>query len=195
MNSRHSRFTVVWRICLVIGLQALGVRLDLSAQQPAGDKSHDFDWELGVWETQVRRLARPLSGSTDWVEYRGRSVVRPVMGGKANLVELDVEGKAGRILGMALRLYNPAARQWSLNYSNSRVGTLSPPVVGAFQDGKGVFYGVDDVEGRVVLARFVITRPSADVAHFEQAFSGDGGATWEINWIADDRLIGPIKDE
>jgi len=195
MKSLHSRFKVVWRTCLVFSLQALGVQLGLSAQrQPAGDGSHDFDWELGVWETQVRRLVQPLSGSTDWVEYRGSSVVRPIMGGKANLVELDVEGKAGRIVGVALRLYNPAARQWSLNYSNSRVGTLSPPYVGMFRDGKGIFYGVDDADGRVVLARFVITRPSADLAHFEQAFSADGGATWEVNWIADDRRTGAIKD-
>lgn len=186
--SRVRCFRMAWRIGLVLGTQALFPAVGLRAQSsPARDGIHDFDWELGVWETQVRRLVRPLSGSTEWAEYKGTSVVKPVMEGKANLVELDVTGPSGRILGIALRLYNPGARQWSLNYSNSRTGTLSPPYVGAFRDGTGVFYGVDEADGRVVLARFVITRPATDVAHFEQAFSLDGGATWEVNWIAEDR--------
>ncbi len=154
------------------------------------DGSHDFDWEIGVWRTDLRRLAKPLTGSTEWVEYHGTSTVRPVMGGKANLVDLDVTGPSGRIVGMALRLYDPTAKQWSLNYSNISSGTLSPPVVGSFSGGKGVFFGVDVANGRAVLVRFIISDITKDSAKFEQAFSGDGGATWEINWIAQDRRVG-----
>ncbi|MEP7384668.1 MAG: hypothetical protein ABI910_23555 [Gemmatimonadota bacterium] len=163
------------------------------AQAPgaSADGAHDFDWEIGVWRTDLRRLAKPLTGSTEWVEYHGTSTVRPVMGGKANLVELDVTGPAGRIEGLALRLYDPAARQWSLNYSNSGSGTLSAPVVGAFANGRGVFFGVDVANGQAVLARFIISEITKDSARFEQAFSGDGGVTWEVNWVAwDRRLVG-----
>lgn len=155
----------------------------------ATDGSHDFDWEIGTWRTDLRRLAKPLTGSKEWMEYHGTSAVRPVMGGKANLVELDVTGPAGRIEGIALRLYDPAARQWSLNYSNSSTGTLSAPVVGSFSNGRGVFFGVDAANGRAVLARFIITNVARDSARFEQAFSADGGATWEVNWIAVDHRI------
>ncbi len=151
---------------------------------------HDFDWETGTWKTHVRRLAKPLSGSDEWVEYTGTSVVRAVLDGRANLVELCVEGPAGRIHGASLRLYNRHTRQWSLNYASMSNGMLSHPVFGGFRDGRGEFFGLEDLDGRAVLVRFVIFEVTADSARFEQAFSVDGGRTWETNWIATDERIG-----
>lgn len=154
-----------------------------------GDGQHDFDWEIGTWKTQVRRLAKPLSGSGEWVEYTGTSVVREVLDGRANLVELRVEGPAGRIEGASLRLYDPQAKQWSLNYASMSNGALTRPVHGAFRDGRGEFFGEEDIDGRAILVRFVISEITADSARFEQAYSQDGGRTWEINWIATDTRI------
>jgi hypothetical protein len=154
------------------------------------DGQHDFDFEIGRWRTRLKRLARPLSGSSTWVEYSGTSVVTKVWEGRANLVELEVDGPSGHIEGLSLRLYNPGARQWSLNFSNSRQGTLTTPTIGEFKDGRGEFYGQDTLgDGRVILVRFVITCDSVDRCHFEQAFSDDGGKNWEANWIADDTRI------
>jgi hypothetical protein len=152
------------------------------------DGQHDFDWESGTWTTNVRVLRNPLSGKTpDWAQYQGTSVVRPLLDGRANFVELAVAGSAGRIEGGALRLYNPKGRQWSLNYASLGNGTLTAPVFGAFDSsGRGLFYGQDTLDGRTILVRFVITRISPNEAHFEQAYSADGGASWEINWIAVD---------
>jgi hypothetical protein len=151
------------------------------------DGSRDFDWEIGSWTTHLRYLPEPLTGSTRWVEYRGTSEVRPVLGGRANLVELSVEGEAGKIEGMSLRLYNPRTRQWTLNFASPASGALTPPVTGAFDAaGRGMFYGVDTVDGRTVLVRFIISEVTAKSARFEQAFSDDGGMTWETNWIAVD---------
>jgi hypothetical protein len=60
-------------------------------------------------------------------------------------------------------------------------------VTGAFDAaGRGMFYGVDTVDGRTVLVRFVISDVAPSSARFEQAFSNDGGVTWETNWIAVD---------
>jgi hypothetical protein len=153
------------------------------------DGQHDFDWEMGTWTTHVRVLRNPLSGQApDWAAYEGTSVVRPLMDGRANFVELSVKGASGAIEGGALRLYNPQARQWSLNYASLRNGLLTAPVFGAFDSaGHGLFVGQDQLEGRTILVRFVITRPSANEARFEQSYSADGGSTWETNWIAVDR--------
>jgi hypothetical protein len=152
------------------------------------DGQRDFDWEIGTWTTRVRVLQNPLSGEAPvWAAYAGTSVVKPLMGGRANFVELSVKGPAGAIEGGALRLYNPKAKQWSLNYASLGNGLLTAPVFGAFaQGGKGLFVGQDQLSGRTILVRFVIARPSPDVARFEQSYSADGGSTWETNWIAED---------
>jgi hypothetical protein len=159
-----------------------------SVSQPR-DGAHDFDWEIGAWTTSLRYLANPLSAEPDrWIEYQGTSIVRAVMDGQANLVELDVAGAAGRISGLSLRLYNPQTRQWSLNFASMRSGQLTAPTYGGFDaTGRGLFYGQDTVDGRVILVRFVVTPQGRDTVRFVQSFSADAGATWEDNWIATDR--------
>ncbi|MGQ0659831.1 hypothetical protein [Sphingosinicella sp.] len=154
----------------------------------ARDGSRDFDWEIGTWATALRYLANPLNPEPDrWVDYQGSSIVRAAMDGQANLVELDVTGAAGRIRGLSLRLYNPQTRQWSLNFASMRSGQLTAPVYGGFDAaGRGLFYGQDNVDGRVVLVRFVVTPEGRDRIRFVQSFSPDAGATWEDNWIAVD---------
>ena len=156
---------------------------------PVRDGSRDFDFEIGSWRTHLKRRLRPLTGSSDWVEYEGTSIVTKILNGKANVVALDVKGKPGRIEGLSLRLYNPESRQWSLNFSNAATGVLSPPVTGEFSDGRGEFYGADSLRGRAILVRFVIHDIKPDSVKFEQAFSDDGGRTWEVNWIATDTRI------
>jgi ketosteroid isomerase-like protein len=155
------------------------------------DGQRDFDFEIGEWSTDVRVLTNPLSGKAPvWAEYRGTSLVRRLMDGRANSVELTVAGPAGKIEGISLRLYDPGARQWSLNFAGLRDGALTPPVIGGFDaDGRGVFYGDDKLGERPVRVRFVITPVSTGEARFEQAFSADHGATWEVNWIAVDRRL------
>jgi hypothetical protein len=157
-----------------------------SAPTITHDGQHDFDWEIGSWDTQLRRLRAPLSGNSEWVEYKGSSVVLPVMGKRANLVELDVTGAAGRITGVALRLYEPASSQWTLNFANLANGMMTSPMAGSFRQGVGTFYGEDTVNGARVFVRFLIKPVSKDRWRFEQAYSADGGTTWEDNWIAID---------
>lgn len=157
------------------------------ASAAARDGSHDFDWELGTWKTHVKRRLRPLSGSDEWVEYEGTSRVRKVWGGRANLLELDVRGPAGRIEALSLRLYNPATRQWSLNFASRAGGTLAVPTVGAFSNGRGEFFADETLDGKPIRVRFVMHDITPTSARFEQAFSADGGKTWEVNWVAVDR--------
>ncbi len=168
-----------------------------AAPQPSGsaasrDGARDFDFEIGRWKTELRRLKRPLAGSSEWIRYSGTTTVTRIWGGKANLVELEVDGPAGRLQALSLRLYNPETREWTLNFANSAGGTLGVPSVGSFRDGRGEFYNQETFAGRTVLVRFVISDIKADSVRFEQSFSADGGRTWEPNWIAvDTRLPEP----
>ncbi len=150
------------------------------------DGSHDFDFEFGRWHTHLRRLMHPLSGSTTWVEYDGTSVVSKVWEGRANLVELVVDGPAGHFEGLNLRLYDPQSHQWSLNFASAKGGTMSQPTIGEFTNGRGEFFDQETFDGRAIFVRFVIIPVSADSVRFEQSFSPDGGKTWELNWVAVD---------
>lgn len=151
---------------------------------------HDFDFEIGAWKTHLSRLVHPLSGSKTWVVYDGTTVVRKVWNGRANLVELEVRGSAGQIEALSLRLYDPAAHQWSLNFANNKIGAISPPpTIGTFRDGRGEFYDSESFNGKTIRVRFTISNITANSCHFEQAYSDDGGKTWETNWIATDTRI------
>jgi hypothetical protein len=158
------------------------------------DGQHDFDFHVGTWKTHLKRLAHPLTGSTTWVTYDGTTTVRKVWNGRASLVELEVDGSKGHIEALSLRLYNPESRQWSLNFSNSAVGTMGTPTVGEFKDGRGEFFDQETLGPRSILVRFVISGITLTSCHFEQAFSDDGGKSWEVNWIADDvRIVDPTS--
>lgn len=176
--------TLRWSLALCC-LLADGVTGACLAQAAEAGGAHDFDWEVGAWDTHVRVRA-PLAPTAAWSEYAGTSIVHAFAGGRSNLVDLAIAGSGKSIEGVALRLFNPATQQWSLNYASMRDGALTAPVFGSFVDGRGVFYGQDAVDGRVVLVRFVISRIDADSARFEQSYSADGGQHWVPNWIATD---------
>lgn len=162
---------------------------DVQSSAEKRDGRHDFDFAIGTWKTQLRRLVKPLTGSTTWVELQGTTVVRKVWDGRANLAELTLDTADGPIHVLSLRLYNPQARQWSLNAANASGGTLSVPTVGEFKDGRGEFYDQEVFEGRTILVRNVWSDITADSCRFEQSFSDDGGKTWEVNWIAVDTRV------
>jgi len=173
-----------WRSCLLLsGAIAALAPLQGVAQQ------HDFDFELGAWKTHLSRLVHPLTGSTTWVDYDGTTRVRPVWNGRANLLELEADGPSGHIEALSLRLYNPESHQWSINFANSKGGTLGTPTIGEFKHRRGEFYDQETLNGRSILVRFVISDITATSCHFEQAFSDDGGKSWEVNWIATDTRI------
>lgn len=171
---------------------------------PPRDGAHDFDFVHGRWRVHNRRLRRPLSGSHDWYEFEGRTVERPLWDGQGNIEEYDAEPPGGRLRGLALRLYSPTARQWSIFWSNSATGTLDKPMIGEFHDGRGVFYGQDAFEGRAILLRFIWSSAGPDACRWEQAFSVDGGESWETNWIMEfsrerrthsDHVATPVRPE
>lgn len=176
--------------CGLIATLASGVftqtKPDASKQR---DGQKDFEFEIGTWKTKLKRLKDPLSGSTTWIEYEGTTVVRKVWDGRANLVELVAEGPAGRFEGLSLRLYDPQSRQWSLNFASARGGGMAAPTIGEFKNGRGEFYNQETFNGRSIFVRFIISEITPDSCRFEQAFSEDGGKTWEVNWIAVDTRV------
>ena len=187
MNSlRHLCLgALVGCLSLVLAGAAAAQTPAVSAEASPRDGQHDFDFHLGAWKTHIRSLQHPLTGSTTWVEYEGTLDVREVWGGRAQLEELRAEGSGRRIEDLLLFLYNPQTRQWSLNPAASNDGVMGPRLVGGFKDGRGEFYSQEPaLQGRSVLVRQVWSDITPTSHHFEQAFSSDGGRTWEPNFVA-----------
>lgn len=183
---------------MVAGLTVLAPALLLRpayAARQQRDGSHDFDWEVGVWKTHLRVLRQHPDGTAAWVTYEGTSNVIPIWNCRANMVELEVTGPDGRHLeGINLRLYDPASRQWSLDFTNVANGVMGVPTIGEFRGGVGTFYDLEPIGGRQVLVRNVWSRITVNSAHFAQAISADGGKTWKYNWIADDTRVKGTTD-
>ncbi|WP_236725118.1 hypothetical protein [Amycolatopsis orientalis] len=191
MTVPYKRFLIAGlSVLMLIATAASGDAATSPASSAAAGGQRDFDWEIGTWRSSVRVLAEPLSDSADvWLQFGGTSVARPLSEGRANVLEFAVSGPNGRIDALNLRLYEPQAQRWSLTFVNMRDGLLTPAVYGGFRDGVGEFYGDDRLGDRPIKVRFRIVRPNPDEARFEQAFSADGGTTWETNWMAVDCRI------
>jgi hypothetical protein len=157
------------------------------SQAPAEERSgqHDFDFLFGHWKVHNRGLPHPLTGlKEEWVEADGTSVIRPIWGGRANTEEYEAETPSGHADGLTVQTYNPHSHQWSIYWTNSKNGAFSiPSTIGKFRDGRGEFYDQEDYEGQTIFVRYLWTVPSADAPRWEQAFSTDGGKTWETNRI------------
>jgi hypothetical protein len=151
---------------------------------PASDGAHDFDFLHGSWHIDNEFLASRLTGSDTWERFPAEHTCWPILGGLGNVDTFmpDWPGHEG-FEGASLRLYNPATGQWSISWADTVRHTLFPPVVGGFHGGIGEFFGEDEEGGTPVRVRFRWSDISPTAVRWEQAFSADGGATWETNWI------------
>lgn len=142
---------------------------------------HDFDFFHGRWKVTHRKLRERLAGCTDWLTFTGTAEVHPVLCGIGNMDRCTFDGEEHE--GLTLRLFDLDAHVWRIHWADSRKGRLDPPLTGRFESGVGVFEGDDVHESRAVRIRFIWTAGSSP--RWEQAFSADGGVTWETNWIMD----------
>ena len=147
----------------------------------ANQQAHAFDFLLGTWQIRNRRLVGRLQGSQEWQEFEARCVCDALPGRLGNRDEYRTDFWQG-FVGLSLRFFDPRSGQWSIYWIDNRGAQLQPPVVGAFADGIGVFTGADRFQGRPILVRYTWSGTTTSHPRWEQAFSTDGGKTWETNW-------------
>jgi hypothetical protein len=157
----------------------------LQTQVEVLDGRVDFDFLMGEWNVYNRRLRERLKGSTEWEEFDGRVLVRPILGGLGNFDEVAFNRITGVGRGATLRLFDIASQQWRIYWADGSRGALDVPMVGSFVRGRGEFYAQELFESRAIFSRFIWLVVSDDACEWEQAFSPDGGKTWETNWTMD----------
>jgi hypothetical protein len=153
----------------------------------ASGPPQDFDFLIGRWQVHHRRLKERLANSHEWIEFAGTSVVWKVMGGYGTMDDNVLELPGGTYRAAGLKSFDPKSGQWSIWWLDSRtpLGPLDPPVRGRFRDGIGTFFSDEIFNGRPIRVRFTWSDITPSTCHWEQAFSTDGGATWETNWVMD----------
>jgi hypothetical protein len=58
-------------------------------------------------------------------------------------------------------------------------------MIGRFENGVGIFFADETFRGQPIKVRFLWSRITPTSARWEQAFSPDGGKSWETNWEMD----------
>ena len=145
--------------------------------------AHDWDWLAGRWNVRHHRLKARLAGSTEWEDFNGTCQMFPTMGGFGNVDDNYLELPAGAYRAVGVRAFDPATRQWAIWWLDGRFPThIDPPVRGSFENGVGTFVAPDTLNNRPIKVRFQWTKITARSAHWEQAYSPDDGASWEVNW-------------
>jgi hypothetical protein len=145
--------------------------------------AHDFDFLIGDWQVQHERLRERLVGNTDWQHFDGSCTMRPLLDGFGNVDDNLMHLPAGTYRGVGLRSFDAASQRWAIWWLDSRhPHSLDVPVVGGFEDGIGSFYADDVIHGQAVRVRFRWLDTGTSTPRWEQAFSPDGGQTWEVNW-------------
>lgn len=155
------------------------------------DPARAFDFFLGTWQVRYRRLRERLMDNHDWEEFEGTCQTHPLFDGRANFDESTVRRPGLPYHGLGVRSYDPVTRTWADWWLDTRnPQRIDPPMIGSFADGVGTFYGEDDLRGAKVKVRGLWKDISADGLQWEQAYSADGGKSWETNWVSRYRRVG-----
>lgn len=157
----------------------------LCSMQPhtaAASDFRDFDFAIGSWGTKILHLQRSPGKPDTWAVWTGTVVAAKVWGGRANIQEIEVNTPSGRVDELRLCLYRPQLREWYLHWADSDDGVLVPPLIGQFASGSGRFYDQEDYKGRAIFVRDLYSQIGPRAYHWQQAFSSDGGTTWDPNW-------------
>lgn len=170
------------------GIAGAGIALPTqeTTMQQERDGRNDFDFLVGRWKGYQRRLRERLVGSTEWEEFESRTVMHKILNGLGNFDEVTMYRDSGEMQGATLRLYNPDTHEWAIYWASSAgANNLFPPMIGKFEDGRGLFYAFEPFNGKHIYVRFIWTTQDNDHCRWEQAFSADGGQNWETNWTMD----------
>lgn len=164
--------------------------ITIASPTAAPSAARDFDFLMGPWHIRNTRLVHRLAGCNDWENFDATGTARPLPGGIGNYDDFTSATWKPGFVGMSLRVFCPASERWSIYWLDNTTGgvdpatgLLRPPVVGGFHEGVGVFEGHEVFEGRPVRVRFEWSQMHTGTPRWQQAFSDDGGATWEVNWV------------
>lgn len=181
---RSSRRDMLSTLYIAGGMVSLAAPARLVAGGAATrSPTDDWAWLVGNWDVANRRLKERLAGSAEWEVFPGRSAMWLTIGGLGSIDDNIWHMPDGIYRGLGIRAFDPVRRQWAIWWISGRNPTvIDPPVRGNFDGDEGVFLGEDVHKGRPVKVRFGWHDIHGARPHWDQSFSVDDGATWEMNF-------------
>jgi len=142
----------------------------------------DFDFLIGKWKVDNRKLKSRLSGCSEWTEFEAQVDCRKILHGYGNIDSFQTTIDRMPFEGMSLRLFSPKTRLWSIYWANNETVELDIPQVGSFDNKIGSFFARDTYEQKDIIVQFRWDKSNPNTPVWSQAFSPDNGQTWEWNW-------------
>ncbi len=155
---------------------------DLEIISSKNSSRNDFDFFIGKWKIQNRRLKTRLNNCKEWLEFEATGEAFKMLNGFGNFNEYRTKFDDVPFEGMALRLFNPKNRLWSIYWADSNVVVLDVPQIGSFDGNIGNFYARDVFQEKDIIVLYHWDKANPDLPLWSQAFSADNGNTWEVNW-------------
>ena len=178
----HRRSTgIIILVTLFIAVHQLNAQSDEVRKPFDFEEARQFDFWIGQWDVNLRMI-QPDATWKDSVKARVQ--IYRILGGKAILELWDSK----TIKGFSLRYYDPAKKKWvlHLNWPGKNQANLSS-LEGAFRHGRGEFFSG---RGKQV-NRYTFCDITENSLRWDDAYSRDGGKTWNNNWIMEFSRTGP----
>lgn len=153
----------------------------------------NFDFLLGKWTVANRRLRERLCQCDEWEEFTATMETKPILHGLGVMDEMKTDYFGQPFIGLSIRLYNPAAQEWTIYWADTAHPTaqLKEQVVGKFAQGKGEFLGQERFQGEMVQLRFIWKEVGPLTYQWEQAYLDPQIQAWETNWTM---VFSPLKE-
>jgi len=142
----------------------------------------DFDFYIGKWNIKNRKLKERLNNCNEWTEFDSTDYTSHLLKGFANMNKFSATFDAEPFEGIAIRLFNPQTKLWSIYWADSNAVSFDPPMVGSFDGNIGKLYCKDTFKDQDIIVLFHWDKTDIDNPIWSQAFSTDKGKTWEWNW-------------
>lgn len=151
---------------------------------PTPGKPGDFAFLDGHW--RIRHLKRRATG---WDRFEGEARCFSILGGIGSVEELLIPARD--FSGLGLRMLDVEKRQWSDHWVNAKSGVVGAPgQTGSFEGGAGLFASRYEEGGKAMQSIGIWDRIGNGVCRWRQVYSGDGGQTWEHDWVMHWRRAG-----
>src|ERR1700761_4559039 len=186
MNPNRRDLTRLSLLATAMGALPINSSLAITAKDVSvQDHAHDFDFFFGDWKVRHRQLKTRLAGSSEWIAFDGTARAQPLLNGIGNVDDNFLDKPGDPYRAATVRAFDAKTGQWAIWWLDGRTphGPLDPPMLGSFENGVGTFLADNEINGKTVKVRFIWSKITDQSCQWEQAFSPDGGKTWETNWV------------